>query len=82
MDKNISNSTQQEQCPDAVRLEKVTRVVADAANQATLLSVNTAIIAEKLETKEGINVIAKELQALAEQLKLAAEELANIVKNQ
>jgi methyl-accepting chemotaxis protein len=64
--------------PQAERLEKIKRVIADAANQANLLSVNTAIIAEKLESKEGINVIAKELQTLAEQLKLAAEEMADI----
>ena len=63
---------------DPLHLEKINRVIVNAANQANLLAINTAIIAEKLDSKEGINVIAKELQTLAEQLNLAAEELANI----
>jgi len=56
--------------------KRIVSVIAQLANQASLLAINTAIIAEKLDSKEGINVIAKELQTLAEQLKLAADELA------
>ena len=63
---------------DTLHLEKINRVIANAANQASLLAINTAIIAEKLDSKEGVNVIAKELQKLAEQLNLAAEELSNL----
>ncbi len=68
-----------EQLTDTVALEKINRIVMDASSQANLLAVNTAIIAEKLESKEGITVIAKELQTLAEQLKIASEGLLVII---
>lgn len=85
----LLNATQDTQHPPIIvanewpqeNLEKINRVINDAANKANLLSINTAIIAEKLDSKDGVNVIAKELQTLTEQLKLAAEELANTTKS-
>lgn len=66
---------------DPLRLEKINRIIVSAANQASLLAVNTAIIAEKLESPAGVSVIAKELQVLADQLNLVADELAHITRD-
>lgn len=61
------------------QIEKIHRVITSAANQASLLAVNTAIIAEKLDSHSGVGVIAKELQVLADQLNLVVDELEKSV---
>lgn len=59
--------------------DQTTKIIAlfnDIATKTNLLAINTAIIAQQGEAKHGsINVIAKELQSLATQIKYGAEQL-------
>ncbi len=58
---------------------KIITLFNDISTKTNLLAINTAIIAQQGETKhESINVIAKELQSLATQIKYGAEQLGSI----
>jgi|GEM_PF-4946913 methyl-accepting chemotaxis protein len=57
---------------------KISSAVHDLASKANMLAINTAIIAEKGTPKgEGIKVIAKELQVIAEQLNYTGDEITS-----
>ena len=57
---------------------KLAQLFNELAIKANILAINTAILAEKGDAKpEGIRVIAKELQALAQEIKYGSEQLDN-----
>jgi methyl-accepting chemotaxis protein len=63
-------------------IKKIFEVVNETVAKINLLSINTAIIADKSNTKsDGLKVVAKEMQILAEQTKYSSSELSTIISS-
>jgi len=63
-------------------IKKIFHVIDEIVSKTDLLAINTAIIADKSSAKsDGLKVVAKEMQILAEQSKYSTEELAKTMSS-